>query len=464
MKFDRRTIVVTAMTGSAAVAINGETAHSAAHWNADFIKKKHCKAYENTIQFILDEVSFGNCDDLKKNEYHLRLLMEISYKAYGGLSIIYAGDMSQLKPVLGKPIYLEKDFELWNGVHTFLELKTNHRFKKDPEWGKLLTRFRDNGPTTGDVDIINSRVIGLEGGPTETEIPLDATYAVKNNIDRASINDGIFAAHLVKTHSKNANIAPPKHTIIVKASDVCWYKGDREYTPMNTQSLDILYACCGDGSVMSKKGSKYYDPFMKLYYKRPVMLTENEDVANCAANGTMCEFEGVVFCDGVGYEQLEKVIIDGYYVWCASISQIKALKLRILDGLQKEGEILHHYLKPKTISCKANYPMPLQRNVDRNSDRTWRNIRMSCLQLNIANSRTVHKLQGRSIKNLVISVWDYTGNWVYVALSRVTTMNGLFLRLPLNANKCRGMSEELIAWLDEMRKRIPPKEKESDFV
>ena len=89
---------------------------------------------------------------------------------------------------------------------------------------------------------------------------------------------------------------------------------------------------------------------------------------------------------------------------------------------------------------------------------------MSCFQLNIANSRTVHKLQGRSIKNLVISVWDYTGNWVYVALSRVTTMNGLFLRLPLIANKCRGMSEELIAWLDEMRKSTPPKEKESDFV
>jgi hypothetical protein len=463
MKFDRRTIVVTAMTGAAAVSINGETAHSAACWNSEKIKKKQCEEYKHTLQFILDECSFGNKDDFVKNSRKLRLLKEVSEKPYGGLSMIYAGDMSQLKPVIGDPIYLELDFELWNGVHTFLELKTNHRFKNDPKWGELLSRFRDDGPEFDDVEFINTRVIGSESGPDESDIPVNVCYAVKNNLDRAAINDGIFAAHLENTHSKDANVHPPAHTIVIKASNLSWHKGNREYKSMNVPSADILYACCGDGHVKSRKGGKYYDPMLKLYYKRPVMLSENIDVANSVANGTMCEFEGVVFCDGITYDDLEKILIDDYYVWCASVSQIKTLKLRILDGLQQEDEVRYHYLKPAEVSCQAHYPMPLTADIDKNTFRDWRNIKMKCFHLNVADARTIHKLQGRSIENLVISVWDYTGNWIYVALSRVKTMNGLYLRLPLDFSKCRGMSDELKAWLNEMRKRTPPEEREPPF-
>ena len=37
-----------------------------------------------------------------------------------------------------KPLFLFKDFSLWwSAVHTFLELKTNHRFSKDPEHGEM---------------------------------------------------------------------------------------------------------------------------------------------------------------------------------------------------------------------------------------------------------------------------------------------------------------------------------------
>jgi hypothetical protein len=88
---------------------------------------------------------------------------------------------------------------------------------------------------------------------------------------------------------------------------------------------------------------------------------------------------------------------------------------------------------------------------------------MRCFQLNVAHARTIHKLQGRSITNLLINVWDYTGNWIYVALSRVRTRKGLFLRLPLDWNKYRGMSNELISWLNNMWKRTPPPEPENDF-
>ena len=51
--------------------------------------------------------------------------------------------------------------------------------------------------------------------------------------------------------------------------------------------------------------------------------------------------------------------------------------------------------------------------------------------LNIANTSTLHKLQGQSLNNLLVSNWSYTPNWIYVVLSRIKTSKGLVVRKPL---------------------------------
>ena len=80
---------------------------------------------------------------------------------------------------------------------------------------------------------------------------------------------------------------------------------------------------------------------------------------------------------------------------------------------------------------------------------------MKCFPLNIANARTIHKLQGRSLESVVISSWKYNDNWVYVALSRVKTMNGMFLRLPLDHSQCRPMSLEVRRFMEHLRQKRP---------
>jgi ATP-dependent exoDNAse (exonuclease V) alpha subunit len=60
-----------------------------------------------------------------------------------------------------------------------------------------------------------------------------------------------------------------------------------------------------------------------------------------------------------------------------------------------------------------------------------------------ADARTIHKLQGRTLDCVVVASWDYTGNWIYVALSRVKPLNGLFLLMPLEHHKCKGMPHAL---------------------
>ena len=51
----------------------------------------------------------------------------------------------------------------------------------------------------------------------------------------------------------------------------------------------------------------------------------------------------------------------------------------------------------------------------------------------ISNSCTTgHKLQGRIMDSILANDWYYGANWVYVVLSRVKTMKGLFIQKPLS--------------------------------
>jgi hypothetical protein len=270
-----------------------------------------------------------------------------------------------------------------------------------------------------------------------------------------AINDGIFFNHLKDTHSKDPNVLPPEHTLCIKAGNLFWKKISREWTRFNNVTEDIFYACVGEAHVKSVDESKTYDPLLKLYKRRPVMINDNIDVENCEANGTMCEFEGVIFKDGLNRDCLEKIVIDGYYVWCAHVCQLQFIKLRILDGLKSSDEIRYTYLKPENISAKAFFPIPIYPEINKGTIRMWRSMKMRQFPINCANARTIHKLQGRSIDKLVINSWDYTGNWIYVALSRVRELKGLYLRLPLDYEKCRGMSEEVRVFMERLRSKAP---------
>ena len=163
--------------------------------------------------------------------------------------------------------------------------------------------------------------------------------------------------------------------------------------------------------------------------------------------------------DGVSWDNFEKIVIDGYYVWCAKVTQIKRIHVKMLDGVKEGGEpekIVAFGTVSTTALCE--FPLSLDGTITKQTPRLRRKISLKQFPVNCANARTVHKLQGRSIENLVISAFDYTDNWIYVALSRVCTMKGLFLRLPLEHKKTKGMSEDCKAFHKLFRDtKQPPK-------
>jgi len=126
----------------------------------------------------------------------------------------------------------------------------------------------------------------------------------------------------------------------------------------------------------------------------------------------------------------ETIIIDGYFVNCVEACHVHSISVEMMDGNHDPNNPKVLNISPVSVTANVNFPMPYDGPITKQTIRFWRKIKFDQFPVNVANARTVHKLQGRSIENILISNWDYTGNWVYVVLSRCSTLKGIFLRKP----------------------------------
>ncbi len=115
---------------------------------------------------MIDEVSFMSDSIFKKLK---RQLMQVGNrtKLFGGFSIIFAGDFCQLEPICSKEselLFSSKSSNKWDSNNNAIIILDNeHRFKEDPEYGKILKRMWEGYLTLEDKQIINTRVIGDNG-------------------------------------------------------------------------------------------------------------------------------------------------------------------------------------------------------------------------------------------------------------------------------------------------------------
>ena len=73
--------------------------------------------------------------------------------------------------------------------------------------------------------------------------------------------------------------------------------------------------------------------------------------------------------------------------------------------------------------------------------------------VNVSLAITGHKLQGMTVDILVLSEVHLSQNWLYVLLSRVTSLRGLFLMKPLRKDMFKPIASNLrreLEWLREL--------------
>jgi len=90
------------------------------------------------------------------------------------------------------------------------------------------------------------------------------------------------------------------------------------------------------------------------------MYTENSDVANGEANGTLCFLEKIVFFPGVSEDDFEMIDIDGYWVRMIDASKVDFLLCRF-SGEDSKGEPRTDTFEVRAdqLMCKINYPIQL---------------------------------------------------------------------------------------------------------
>ena len=457
--FTKNTILVTASTGVAATHINGQTLHSACYLGTKETTEDQIRQFSNVRLIIVDEISMISKQTLTTLNNKLKNLRN-RQKYYGGLNIVFIGDFRQLKPVgcSNSTIYSDRNFLEWyTAINTYIELKGRYRFFLDKQWGDILDRFHKGKPSIRDFEIINKKVIMNNSNTLQNNnvIPNNIRYCTKVNKDRDAIHTGLFI--------KLLNDRQTSHNCIIVLADNLEIAtdSDKKNNFKKIKNISQFYSECGEDDIkFNDRNTSRMDPVLKLYYNCSIMLTNNMDVEKGMANGTEAHLKKIILKPNEKLFEIKmkntlynpKNNNNNEYIMCKAIfaSQIKEVQL--------ESPVNQNKLVLNPISFTFNIKLNLKSDIYSKMNLNF-NRKMKAIQLPfVSNSATTcHKLQGATCENLCINSFDYSSNWPYVALSRVKTLNGLFLKEPISYKKDFTIESELVYMKKEfyISKRIP---------
>ncbi|MGB9721186.1 MAG: AAA family ATPase [bacterium] len=233
----QKKIVVLAPTGVAALNVQGETIHSFFGFKPDVtiqnIKKlrpEGARTYKQIDVIVIDEISMVRADLLDCVDYFLRLNGSDSKKPFGGVQMIFIGDLYQLPPVVTskeKRIFSEHyqsayffDANVFKNLPMeFIELEKVYR-QKDEEFIELLNKIRNNTVNEEHIRLLNRRVGSLiEQKPDDFVVYLttlnEMAYRINNEyLNRLPGKAYEFTANITGEFDRNS--FPTDFTLSIK--------------------------------------------------------------------------------------------------------------------------------------------------------------------------------------------------------------------------------------------------------
>ncbi|MBY0292659.1 MAG: AAA family ATPase [Alphaproteobacteria bacterium] len=214
----KKKIAVLAPTGVAAINVQGQTIHSFFKFKPSVtlqsIKKNNeddkKNIYKKLEAIVIDEVSMVRADVVDCMDRFLRLNGKTSMEPFGGIQIIFLGDLYQLPPVVTsqeKEIFLSQYkspyfFSAHSFEHVkmeFIELEKIYR-QQDERFISLLNSIRNKTTTDEDISLLNQRV-NPDYIPEEYYI-----YLTPKNIEADAINEKKLDQLKGKMHTFDAHI------------------------------------------------------------------------------------------------------------------------------------------------------------------------------------------------------------------------------------------------------------------
>lgn len=190
-------IAITASTGIAASHINGQTIHSwsglgikesVADWELDQMSYKTYTAekYLQAQILIIDEISMLHGARLNMVDRACRWIRR-SKKPFGGLQVIFVGDLFQLPPVTKSgPIDYVHQSEAWESAKPEVcYLTEQHRQGADDALLDILREMRNGNISAKHIKVLNTRLQKLDDDTV--------TRLFTHNVDVDALNRGMLA-------------------------------------------------------------------------------------------------------------------------------------------------------------------------------------------------------------------------------------------------------------------------------
>ena len=407
---DDTTVLLLAHTGTAAFNISGQTICSAlkigtslkdyrplAEESLNTLRTK----YHHVQLVIIDEISMVSANQLSYIHGRLQQIKGTSASSYfGNVSILAVGDFYQLPPVTPPtPLcYPHKEIlkDLWNHLFEIFELTEIMRQKDDAVFAEMLNRLRvrkqDEPLEKADEKLLESRVVN-----DNLRAPDDALHLFYMNDHVDKHND-----------RKLKSLPTPEHKLT--AIDIDQIGGriiKKHETPHDTSR---------------RKDNTALVPYLKLAVGARAMLIANIDVADGLSNGVCGTVEGIEFSNSENMPAVVYVKFDSDRI-----------------GAQARAS---NCIPPNYAGC---VPIKPRKETFQLQGKKFSTTREQ-MPLKLAWAVTIHKVQGQTTDKAVISMKGLKKAMAYVALSRVTHLEGMYL-MNYNQSKifCHERVEENIA-------------------
>ena len=199
--------VVLAPTGVAALNVKGQTIHSFFNFYVDVTpqnirdkktKPRNAKLYKKLQTIVIDEVSMVRADLLDCVDVFLRMYGPDPARPFGGVQMIFIGDLYQLPPVVSsqerelfsahyKTPYFFSAHALRDFPLALVELEKVYR-QKDQKFIALLNKIRNNSVDDADIKTLNKRYGAADASPADGfAITLATTNARADEINETHL-------------------------------------------------------------------------------------------------------------------------------------------------------------------------------------------------------------------------------------------------------------------------------------
>ena len=381
---------ITAMTGVAASIIGGQTIH---RWSGlklldkpidisvASVRKNHSimKKWKDVQILVIDEISMMDKSTFEKLHYVAQIIRKNHDDFFGGIRVFLSGDFYQLPPIKTTEMCFES--HIWKqylqSALCVFDLKEILR-QNDPVFTHILKNIREGIITKDIMDILNSRLIENVGKQNLN------TYITDNENDDDNRNFLTIKPTLLYPFKNDVNNINEKefNKLLNIYSKETFMAIDSKYDHNLSQRISE-----SDKIILQDRALEQLD----LCIGAQVMLTVNIDVENGLVNGArgvIVDFVKDSVCESNRKKHTAPVVV--FY---------NGIELKI-DYNEFTFE-----LNDYEILKRVQIPLIL----------SW--------------ALTIHKSQGSTLTNVITNLGNvFCHGQAYVALSRVKSLDGLFLQ------------------------------------